>query len=728
MSKDKNNEDNYTINLKIDKEYFKYESVKKSSIILKGHNELPQNFKFTEPKLSKNGLYISAIGKEKDEKKDDVVFIWKAKHINSSPVLKFYGTSKIEIFEFSPDEKIFVVIYKHKPPSFYDFAEAKVLAHGQNIKPDNKKLLSYSFSKKGDRFAVATDQDFILYNVQTGKIYIQIKSNARIKVYRGKILVLIDDFFNIQVFELIKWNEDSEKKVKDANIFFENRHKLIKKFQLTSIVEIESIITTKLSPDKKYIYFIAKDGIYRISIDNENIDQINISEDKIDQGEISDDCNLFMTTNMTTIKFWDFEYSLKNAGSVGYIHKEKFSSFSINFSQCKLLTSDDICIDISDIRKDKHQQDYIWLDLNPTQFTSFSFSPDYKVLLAIIDEHSAIAYNCSNGTVIKKWKNNLPNWSRACQMVPETSSIGAIATKSYDKIIKIWDYLTGIDLSTYEGFDVNNFSFSKNGTFLAAGTTEGDEIVRAWNLKDGTQYSFFFKDNLDEEEEVKNKNTLVIIHSENSGNDSSNKEDKIDNLRIIAVAEEQNPLIFNFKDQQLIMECTGCPIQLKYIIDVQSQDLYNLFYIYGRCVNNIPTAILFDLNGEMLGEFENCKNIEFSEVSKTLLNYSDDVKQNVLTIIHIDEHNNFNTIECERSEIKSKFLSDGKNIICIKDEDGKDGNRKTIFFNEVTNGETIGELEFKKKTKNFVELYLNLDKKTNCINFRYIELINRNKK
>ena len=142
-------------------------------------------------------------------------------------------------------------------------------------------------------------------------------------------------------------------------------------------------------------------------------------------------------------------------------------------------------------------------------------------------------------------------------------------------------------------------------------------------------------------------------------------------------------------------------------------------------MNDIPTAILFDLNGEMLGEFENCKNIEFCEVDKSLLNYSDDIKQNVLTIVHLDEQNQFNTIECERSEVNSKFLSDGKNIICIKDEDEY---RKTIFFNEVVNGETIGELEFEKKTKNFVTLYLNWDKKTNYINFRVIELMNTNKK
>ena len=515
---------------------------------------------------------------------------------------------------------------------------------------------------------------------------------------------------------------DPEEKIDDAKKYFDNRLKLKKEFQITAFEKIDNIITSKISPEKDYIYFISYSGIYRIHIDNQEMDQITTTEDVIKEGSISHKCNLFMTTDMETIKFWDFENSQNNSKDIGYIFKEKFNSFSINFEQCKLLTSDDLCIDITDIKEKSTPEEYIWLDLNPTEFTSFSFSPDYKVILAIINEHSAIAYNTSEGYVIKKWKNNLDNWARACQMVPETSSIGVIATKSSNKIVKLWDYLTGSDLSTFKGFDVHNFSFSKKGNFLAAGTVGGEEIARAWNLKDETEYHFYFKDS---ENEVKNKNTFIKIHYHNDNNDSSIKEDQIENLKIIAVAEEQNPLIFNFKDQQLILECTGCPIQLKYIKDVQSQELFNLFYIYGDCVNNIPTAIIFDLNGEMLGEFENCKNIEFNEVEKCVLNYSDDIKQNILTINHIDDQNNFNTIECERSEVNAKFLSDGKNIVCIKDEDE---NRKTIFFNEVTNGETIGEIEFEKKTKNFVTLHLSLDKKNNAIIFRFIELINQKTK
>lgn len=703
-------EKDYDINLKIDKEFFKYESVKKVSILLKGHQELPQKYKFVEPKLSKNGLFISAIGKAKNDNEDDAVFIWKSDRLNGKPNLMFYGTSKIEIFEFSPDENIFVIIYKNKPPSFYDYKKEKMIVECQAIEPDNKKILSYAFSKKGDRFVVATDKDFIVYNTKTGKIYLQIIDDSKIKIFRGKILVLIDILFNIKVYELLNWKKNPEQEIKEAKTYFDNRHKLKKQFQLTSFGNIDDIITIKLSPDKNYIYFIAKDGIYRISIEKEEMNKIKIESDIV-QGEISDDADLFMTTDMITATFWDFE----NPDNIGYIHKEKFNSFSINFPQCKLLTADDLCIDITDIKNKLSQQKFIWLNLNPSQFLSFSFSPDYKVLLAIIDEFSAISYNCSTGEVIKKWKILLPHWSRACLMVPETSSIGVIATKSYNKIIKIWDYLSGTDLSTFTGFDANNFSFSKYGQFLAAGTTQGDEIIRAWNLKKDETYSFYYK-----EEDMLNKNTFVKIHTQNNAN-STSKEDIIGDLKIIAVAEGQNPLIFSFETKQLILEVTGCPIQLEYMEDIQSQELFNLFLIYGKCVNHIPTAILFDLNGEMLGEFENCKHIEFNPVNKGLLNFSDDIKQNGMSIIEIDEQNNINHIECEKSELNSKFLSDGKNIISIKDEDE---NKKTIFFNEVTNGETIGEIQFEKKTDNFATLSLNLDKKTNCIIFRYIELVN----
>ena len=121
----------------------------------------------------------------------------------------------------------------------------------------------------------------------------------------------------------------------------------------------------------------------------------------------------------------------------------------------------------------------------------------------------------------------------------------------------------------------------------------------------------------------------------------------------------------------------------------------------------------------MLEEFENCKKIEFSPSTKCLLNYSDDIKQNIMSIIHLNEQNEINRVECQNSEINSKFLSDGKSILSIKDIDDE---KKKIYINEVTNGELIAEFDFVKKTDNFIALFFNLEEKTNCIIFRFIKL------
>jgi WD40 repeat protein len=258
MSEEKEND--YEINLKIDENLFKYKSIKKANIILNGHIELPQKYKFTMPRLSNKGIYVSAIGKAKNPKEDDVVFFWKAKHLNKKPILRLYGTSKIEFVQFFPDETTFFVIYENKPPEIYDFE--KVIRKCEETEPKYKKVCNYSFSKKGDRLAVASDKDFVVYNVNTGKIYLQLLSDDRIKICRGKMVVLISDDFQITIIEIIKWNKNQPEKENNQNTketYFENRHKIIKKFNLTP-GSMDNIINSKISPDKKYIYLITKKG------------------------------------------------------------------------------------------------------------------------------------------------------------------------------------------------------------------------------------------------------------------------------------------------------------------------------------------------------------------------------------------------------------------------------------------------------------------------------------
>ena len=677
-------DNDYEIMLKTNEEKFKYKSVKKLPILIKGHPELSQEYKYTCPKLSKEGKYLIAIGKSKKEKDADIVYIWNSKHLDRKKILEVKGLSKIEVVDFSPDENIFVIVYKDLPPVFFDFNKGEYISKCEDKKIPHNKIFSYAFSNKGKNFAIATDKDFVAYNVKTGKIKRKIISDSPIKVFRGKKAVFIDQKCKVTVID-----------VKEG--------KNLKEFNLTTMDELDNILSTMMSPDKNFIYYMKKEGVYKISIDNEEIIQEKLEEKPITDGLISEDCKICMTTDKINVKFWDLE----NFKSIGDIYKEKFDSFSVNFQQSKLITCDNICIDLTDIMNDKAEQKFVWLDLNPEKFESFSFSPDFKVILAKIDEHTAISYNCITGKVIKKWKINLPNWNRACEMVPETANLGVIATKSYNKIIKIWDYLTGTDLSTFSGFDVNNFSFSKYGNYLAAGTIEGREIARVWDLTNGEEFSYIYNDCKNN-----NKNSFVNIS-------------KSEPLRIIAVAEEQDPVIFDLKEKQFILECKGCPIQLSSISNVQSNEGNKYFYIYGKDINNILTAILYDFQGQMINEYNNCRNIQFGKEDKYLLTDSDNVNKGFLTISLINDPNNITEIECDISGITSYFLSDNKTIATYTDIEE---NKKSISIKDIESGETIAEIEYIKKTNKFTQIFISADKNENNLIFRFIELRNPEKK
>jgi hypothetical protein len=63
-----------------------------------------------------------------------------------------------------------------------------------------------------------------------------------------------------------------------------------------------------------------------------------------------------MTTDMAKVEF----YNLKYRKLMGNIYFQKFDSFSVNFSQSKLLVSDDKCIHLTDISDYRAEIKYIW--------------------------------------------------------------------------------------------------------------------------------------------------------------------------------------------------------------------------------------------------------------------------------------------------------------------------------------------------------------------------------
>jgi WD40 repeat protein len=178
-----------------------------------------------------------------------------------------------------------------------------------------------------------------------------------------------------------------------------------------------------ISPDLKYFYYATKNSIFKLNIESGKIEELIKFMKEMKKVEISNDCNNCVSTDLKILFFYQFD----SRNLIGKIYKEKFNSYTIYFEKSKLCLASDICINIVDYSKEDDEK-FIWLNLNPERFKSFKFSPDFSVLLAKIDEHNAIIYNCMNGRVIKKWCNYAKKWSIACEMVPETSEIAVVAT------------------------------------------------------------------------------------------------------------------------------------------------------------------------------------------------------------------------------------------------------------------------------------------------------------
>ena len=164
-------------------------------------------------------------------------------------------------------------------------------------------------------------------------------------------------------------------------------------------------------------------------------------------------------------------YKLNVDNSDSNIFKERFSDITINTNKKLLVTVDDLCINITYYGEEEKEETerVIWLNENPSKFLYFTFSPDFHVILATLDENNAISYNTQTGRVIKKWRNMEDDWSMACEMAPETSQIAVIATKSDRNTIKIWDYNNGNEVLSLFGYHAHSFSFSSDGKLLACG-------------------------------------------------------------------------------------------------------------------------------------------------------------------------------------------------------------------------------------------------------------------
>ena len=670
-------EDHYKVELDAVKGLYKYSSCRTENIPLFGHQVLPQNLKYGNPYISPDGKYISIIGKGKSE---DKAFIWELSNLDS--YLYSYTSMSIENLFFSPDSRYFYILYKNEPPIKHDIKSGKEILSFKFPEEPLSKMICYSFPSDGRTLTLGTNTHFISWNINDGKVLTIKKEESKIKAIRNDTQISINDTLELNLF---------------------NKFELKNKFNISNVQNIQEILTCIISPDNTFLYYATKNNIFKIYFwTDEKIPEEIIKYEDIEKVIINDECTNAISTDMLTISFWD----LNSNNNDNVLFKEKFTSININFKKHLLSVVDDLCINITDLEENEGNipEKFIWLNENPKKFLYFTFSPDFKVLLATLDENNAVSYNTETGRVIKKWRNMEDDWSMACEMAPETSQIAVIATKSDPKTIKIWDYNNGNEVLSLPNYNVHSFNFSESGQLLACGAREGTEIARLWDLTDSSFSSFFF--------EGSNNNLYTIVNLTSSVDNSDDK-------RLIACSIGQSPIVFKVNSRRLLYECQ-CPINFEKIHSIQSNVKYDCFLIKGRDNEKKNMAVLYRLSdGKLIQIYENYFNVDLSKNESLIISRSSNINKGNLTISNIKNLEKIENKNCQLQAENSCFLQDNKSIVSVFGEEKK----MNFIVSEVQSGKMIAEIKYFQNYDRHAEVDLSVNKKDNVIILRYIEFI-----
>ena len=672
-------EDHYKVELNAVKGLYKYPSCRTENIPLFGHQVLPQGFFYTRPRLSNDCKYISIIAKGKEE---DKVFIWSLDDLDG--YLYSYTSTVIENFIFSPDNKYFYIFYKNESPIKYDIKTGKQIIQLDPINETMTKMICCSFSSDCKSLYIGTKTHFILWNTSNGKIQKIMKEESSKKTMRNDLQLSIKDNLEVHIFS--KFNS------------------LVSKFVLPNIRSVQSILDCVFSPDMNYLYYADKTGIFKYKIKKgEKCEElIKFNPPEIKKVIFDAKCEMAMSSDMVAINYHKFN----GDNSENTFYKEKFSDITINLNKGIIVVVDELCINITycgDEEKEEVEK-FIWLNENPTKFLYFTFSPDFKVILATLDENNAISYNTKTGRIIKKWRNMEDDWSMACEMAPETSQIAVIATKSDDNTIKIWDYNNGNEVLSLFGYNTHSFSFSSDGKLLACGAREGEEVARLWDLTNNSYISYNFKGS--------NNNLYTIVNL-------TDNLDPQENKRVILASIGQQPIVFDANSKRLLYICDN-PISFEKIQGIQSNVKYNCFIVKGRDTRKKNAALLYRLSdGKLLQIFEDCWNIALAKHENYIISRSSNINGGNLTISNIKDLNKIEHKNCELQAETSSFLQDYKSIVSAF------GDEKNVNFiiSEVNNGKMIAEIKYHQNYDRHAEVDLSVNKEENVLILRYIEFI-----
>ena len=672
-------EDHYKVELDSVKGLYKYDSCHTQNIPLFGHQVLPQDYYYGKVTLSPDGKYISIIAKGKE---NDKAFIWSLHNIDS--YLFSYTSKDIENLIFSPNSKYFFIFYKYEPPVKYDIKNGKEIISFAFQEEQITKMICYSFSKDEKSLGIGTKTHFILWDINNGEV-LQIK-----KEQSSKKAVINDWQLSIKDnLDVVIYNKFTSP---------------ILQFHLPNIRLVHEILYCIISPNQHYLYFANKNSIFRYKFQNETLNQPEeiIKFEDSEKVIINDNCTEAVTTDMKTVNFWN----LKEKNNYNILFKEKFRDININFNVKLLSVVDDICININDFQDEENElpEKFIWLNENPKKFLYFTFSPDFHVLLATLDENNAISYDTTTGRIIKKWRNMEDDWSMACEMAPETSQIAVIATKSDPNTIKIWDYNNGNEVLSLTGYNVHSFNFNENGQLLACGAREGEEVARIWDLTNSEYISFFFKG--------KNNNLYTIINLTDS-------IDENDNKKIILASIGQAPIVFDVNSKKLLYECK-CPVNFEKIQGIQSNVRYNCFIVKGRDTRKKNMALLYRLNdGKLLQKYDNYNNADLAKNESVIISRSSNINNGNLTISDIKSLENIEYKNCELQAETSFFLQDNKSIVSAFGEEKK----LNFIISEIKSGKMIAEIKYTQIYDRHAEVDLSVNKEENILMMRYIEFI-----
>ena len=672
LNKDLDIKTHFDIEVTKERFLFNYKKVLKIAMPLLSHYEMPSDCEYKFPLLSPDGSYLSCIARGTET---DTVYVWDLDDLYWFKYKFSNSRTKIDCVAFTPDSKSILVIYKKTNPALYNLINGKKSLELESIGEENKKeSFHYAFTIRGAHFGYTTDNSFVLWSMKSGKIRIKIRDESPIKLLFNEYIISIKNDLYCEIRYL-----------KTLNTYLS--------FKLKGIKNPNEILDVRMSSNMSSFIYVIKQGVIKYIFKEKKFKGLQKFQPGVEKATISDDCRFVVKTNMRNLTIYDIEKGI----TIGTILKEKFNEFRIDFNNEKLIVIDNICINIHDYTDGGIPEKFVWLNKNPNRFLDVKFSHDFKFLFGLADNNNVIGYDLNTGLIIKKWINIDKNWTNF-----SISDMGnKIASNSNLFSVKIWNYITGREDSTFYGFDSHSFHFSSDGKYLACGAKNGPEVARIWDIAKGTFGSFPYVGN--------NSNFHTIVHLTSP-----------EPTRLLCCSIDQQPLIFDTNSKELLYKCE-CLYRFEEIYQINSDQVYDVFIVKGRDVKKRDIGLLYRISdGILLETYENYSILELVKDQGVIICKCDNVNDGKLTATDVKNLSDPILNDFQIQTDKIKLLNDNKCVVVVINEEEF---RKEFCLLSSDDGGYFGKINYTKKTDRNSESYITIDPMEEFIYFRYFEFL-----